>query len=73
MDGFVAGVNTANLVSLRLNLPYSKRTLVTILSALAKATPGLCSLGFLPFFMFMVRRIQIRYCACPIWRTSFRT
>jgi hypothetical protein len=61
MDEFVAGVNTANLVSLRLNLPYSKRTLVGILSALAKATPGLRSLGFLPFFMFTVRSTQIRY------------
>ncbi len=50
MDDFVDGSNTASLLSLRLNLPYRKRTLVSILSALSKSTPDLRSLGFLPLF-----------------------
>ncbi|KAI0092252.1 hypothetical protein BDY19DRAFT_589490 [Irpex rosettiformis] len=50
MERFVEDRKTAGLVSLRLNLPYRKRTLATILSAIAKTTPDLRSLGFLPFF-----------------------
>ena len=60
MEEFTVNGNTANLLSLRLNLPYRKRTLVAMLSVLAKATPGLRSLGFLPFFTSMVCFFQMR-------------
>ncbi|KAI0696162.1 hypothetical protein BC835DRAFT_885689 [Cytidiella melzeri] len=50
MDSFVSEDSSTGLLSLRLNFPYRVRTLVTMLSALAKTTPNLRSLGFLPFF-----------------------
>lgn len=55
LERFVADGSAAALLSLRLNLPYRMRTVVTILSILAKATPNMRSLGFLPFFTFTVR------------------
>lgn len=54
MDNFVAARGIKSLQSLRMNLPYRKRTLIAVLWTLAKTTPDLCSLGFLPFFTLQV-------------------
>lgn len=57
MDNFVAGDGSRNLISLRMNFPYRKRTLIAVLWTLAKTTPDIRSLGFLPFFTFQVCRV----------------
>ncbi|GJE92962.1 hypothetical protein PsYK624_091210 [Phanerochaete sordida] len=50
IEQFVVSGGARSLRSLRLNLPYRKRTLISVLGALAKAAPDLRSLGFVPFF-----------------------
>lgn len=52
---FVEGSGAQSLRSLRMNLPYSKRTLIKVLTFLVKAAPELRSLGFIPFFNVSVR------------------
>lgn len=47
---FVHGGGAKSLRSLRMNLPYGKRSLISVLESLAKGAPGLRSLGFIPFF-----------------------
>ncbi|KAJ3538066.1 hypothetical protein NM688_g6573 [Phlebia brevispora] len=48
MDEFVQCAKS--LRSLRMNFPYGRRTLVTVLSTLAEHAPDLRSLGFVPHF-----------------------
>lgn len=50
IEKFVEGDGAKSLRSLRFNFPYSKRTLISVLSALAKGAPELRSIGFVPFF-----------------------
>lgn len=65
MEEFVANGGTSSLLSLRLNFPYRKRTLIALLWALAKTTPNLRSLGFLPLFTHQVRTAFIDGCTTP--------
>lgn len=53
VDAFVLGAES--LRSLRMNFPYGRRTLVTLLNVLAAHAPGLRSLGFVPHFDKQVR------------------
>lgn len=54
VEKFVADGGARNLRSLRLNLPYRKWTLISILASLAEGAPELRSLGFIPFFNSVV-------------------
>ncbi|EKM52725.1 uncharacterized protein PHACADRAFT_198772 [Phanerochaete carnosa HHB-10118-sp] len=47
---FVESGGAKSLKSLRMNLPYRKSTLVSVLGALVKGAPELRSLGFVPIF-----------------------
>ena len=54
-DGWVRYVeefslSARGLRSLRMNFPYGRRTLVTVLNTLAHYAPDLTSLGFVPYF-----------------------
>ncbi|KIP05978.1 hypothetical protein PHLGIDRAFT_480429 [Phlebiopsis gigantea 11061_1 CR5-6] len=50
IERFVRGGGAGSLRSLRMNMPYSKGTLVRVLNHLVKGSPELRSLGFIPFF-----------------------
>ena len=43
-------VSAKSLLSLRMNFPHGRRTLVTLLNAIADNAPELRSLGFVPYF-----------------------
>lgn len=50
IERFVGSGGAKGLKSLRMNFPYRKRTLISVLAALVKGAPELRSLGFVPFF-----------------------
>ena len=59
IERFVEGGSAKSLLSLRMNMPYSKRTLIKVLTFLAQGAPELRSLGFIPFFNASVKLFRI--------------
>ena len=56
-------LSARGLRSLRMNFPYGRRTLVTVLNTLAHYAPDLHSLGFVPYFD---RQVGVSFVLC--WR-----
>ena len=56
-------LSARGLRSLRMNFPYGRRTLVTVLNTLAHYAPDLHSLGFVPYFD---KQVGVTFVSC--WR-----
>jgi hypothetical protein len=65
LERFVHGGGAKSLKSLRMNLPYRKRTLISILAFLVGGSPELRSLGFIPYFSATVlsRFLMVKWIA----------